>query len=580
MHHSHTNPLSVETVISVNTEIQIAPDLFQPLTSVQLAAVDLYRRGLNVFPVPRPAEVKAWARITGKEPTSKPAYLLKPLFASRLHMCGPECYRNEQRGRACAVRFEPLFEHANVAAMCGRTSGNLAVLDCDSPKAYQTVGAELYARALPFWSYKSSKGGGYMLRIIEGEAANLPNGKTTIPDCEVWGHDHYVVLPPSVHHTGVIYQWDCIDPRADLPTGEPLPAVSIRELEFLGVQLVGKEGKAPELYGLPAWTIVLSESNRRILASTPENGTRNSQLTKVVYDLAAAENSGACTFEQVRQLLEAFCKRTNYQYSHALDMLKSAEHKRNLTGSKEYYGITAHKQDAASSARAFAAGFDWRSCGRTAQAERAVFLACCERSKLDNSDVFRASCREVAELANITPKTAAATLKRLCSPTNKRPALLKLVYSDENRMQASLYTFQIAQLTTVIHLNDSVVSCTPDFATQDVFNRRPAARRVWEYLTTNTGATKAEIARAMGLHHHTVGRSLAWLMEHSLVTYGKSEGLFYGEPKTASELERLAAVMGNYGKAEQRKRDNLSVREKRTSQLVQRARNGWADLYK
>ena len=32
-----------------------------PLTPLQVAALDLYQRGLNVFPVPRPHEVQAWA---------------------------------------------------------------------------------------------------------------------------------------------------------------------------------------------------------------------------------------------------------------------------------------------------------------------------------------------------------------------------------------------------------------------------------------------------------------------------------------------------------------------------------------
>jgi hypothetical protein len=34
-----------------------------PLTPLQTAAFDLYQRGLNVFPVPKPHEVQAWAAI-------------------------------------------------------------------------------------------------------------------------------------------------------------------------------------------------------------------------------------------------------------------------------------------------------------------------------------------------------------------------------------------------------------------------------------------------------------------------------------------------------------------------------------
>ena len=72
-----------------------APELFQPRTSIQVHALDYYNRGLNVFPTPRPAAVRAWAAANGGDPTSKPSYAHKHLFYTRLHVCSPECKRHE-----------------------------------------------------------------------------------------------------------------------------------------------------------------------------------------------------------------------------------------------------------------------------------------------------------------------------------------------------------------------------------------------------------------------------------------------------------------------------------------------------
>lgn len=566
----------------------IAPELFQPLTSIQRAALDLYRRGLNVFPVPRPPEARAYSRANSKDETSKPAYLVKPFYATRLHICTPECRRRYlETGRRCipeGATFESLFEVASIAAMMGRTSGNLLDIDCDSERAYHHVGQALQARGAGYWSYFSSRGGGYLMRLAEGEAANLP--ECTIPDVQVWGSGHYCILPPSVHHTGIIYQWDNVDPRAALPVGEPPPLVYLDQLDFLGVTLAKSKRKPPELYGLPEWTICLSARNRRILASTSERGSRNIDLTKPAYDLAAAIKRGDVGYQEVDQLINDFCRRCGYSVSDAQGMLKSALHKRGLMGAKEYYDALPVEKPFERALR-LAASFDWRSCGHSAQADRAVFLACCERARLENSDIFRAAAREIAELANVTAKTASVSLRRLCATTSKRPALLRLYENDDNRVQANAYKFTLPEEpkgegTTYYSIStckSSVVSCPSNISPlQDVFSTHPVALRVWQYLQGNSG-TAAAIAKATNQHSKSVRRALRWLVGSELVTFSQAEGVYIGEQKTTAELETLSAVLGTFGKAEKRKHEHQRERERRANMLMARERARWLSLY-
>jgi hypothetical protein len=590
MRKSPTKP--VETVVTTSTEetVILAPDFFQPLTSSQLAALDYYRRGLNVFPIPRPDEYERRG-IDGK-----PAYLLTPFYRSRLHLCGPECRRREiETGLRCipteAATFEQLFYRANIGCMTGRTSGNLLDIDCDSLEAFHKVKRELDSRNIPYWQFTTGRGAGFLMRIIEGEAANIPEGKCPIPDCQLWGNSQYVVLPPSVHRTGVLYEWEQ-EPRFCYPIGEPPPAVSITALAWLGAELQKQPGKAPEMYGLPAWTIGISEANRRRLASPPgpNSHQRNTNLTPVVYDLAALVKRGAAELRDVESLLFDYCDKCDYPRRKVQGMLESALKKSGLTTSREYREVIHQPENKPYQlAQLFADSYDWRQRGRTATTDRAVFLACIERARLESKyPTFRASVREVGELANVSKNTAAAALDRLCHTLATArgadaPPLLSKSYSDDQRVNANRYTFTETALTVpnwdiISTCKNSVpISHTQNTdGKQDVFNGKRAKQRVYEGMLTGDGWQISELARALKMHRETVSRAVAWLVLHGLAVFSQSEGLYYGEPKTADELERLSAALGPLGKADKRRRDNERTREIRANLALAEERRRWS----
>src|SRR5215207_8249792 len=114
-------------------------------TDIQSTAIDLYERGFNVFPLPTAHD---WILRAENGNITKHPYPIRmqKVYASRLHF---------------DPGFIELFDRSNLGAMCGRTSGNLLAIDCDSQKAFEYLGKELTARITPFWAITSHRGGAY-----------------------------------------------------------------------------------------------------------------------------------------------------------------------------------------------------------------------------------------------------------------------------------------------------------------------------------------------------------------------------------------------------------------------------------
>jgi len=582
--------------------LELASEIFAPLQTMQAAALDLYRRGLNVFPVPSAYEWNWYAATHPGNKLGKPPYLYKPLFTARLHVCGPDCQRREKKsGIPClpkAATFEVLFDRCNLAVMMGRTSGNLFAFDCETPYALKSLRTELDRRGIDYWAYTSHRGGAVIMRLAEGEAANLPKGKCPLPDTEIWGHMRFMVFPPSTHPSGDFYRWVTPEPYYKIPFGEPPPLVSVKDLTDLGVEL-HKSGQwqEPDLYGLPEWTAKLSKNNRRILVTAWEKGIRNTMLTGPVYDVAALIEDGEVYYHDGLELLEEAGRRCKPPYgeNQILQMLKSARRKPGLTKATEHHPSDhPRKNDPWQKALDWAQTWNWT--GRTAQTDRAVFMACCERSRLDNSDTFRASTREVAELANCTRKTAQKALLRLSGRVKSTtPVILRLV-SQDPKTGANCYRF-----TDFPDPENDHPICTPLItpcsnsgvliegrknlipqtnAEMDVFGRLgKVAWRVWVWLQKHPAPSKAAIARGIGAHASSVSYAVERLRKHGLAIWNSAEGLWYGEPKSEAQLERLAAVLDVLGKADKRKRTHQRERERRVNLALAQKRDKWRRAY-
>lgn len=567
--------ISTDKVFVTNSAPLVKPTnrILEP-TNLQETAHALYSRGFNVFPLPPPYELTARAELTGADLSDKPAYSLWPIQANRLHLCGPECLRREdETGRPClpeSARFMSLFDRrANLGVMLGATSGNLIQIDCDTPKIAAAIETWL---DIPHWSYTTSRGKNFLLRIQEGEVANQPDA---LFGCEVYGRRRYAVIPPSIHaQTGTLYTWGTVDP-VYMPSSDNLPAVSINALDWLGIELYTPQLQQAELYGLPEWTRELSDSNRRILVTAHEEGIRNRSLTPAVYDVAALIDQDVITYTQGAEVLITAAANCIPPYPRRTieNMLKSALNKRDLAPAKGTATpppwVTAERWEQAHT---------WT--GRTALIDRAVFMAMIQRSKIEGA-TFRASCRELAELANTTYRTAWKATKRLIDAK-----LIRVENQDKDKKTATRYTwgtvlnyninYQLINTVVIKHTPNNQLS-TPE---KDVFGKLGrVGYHVWSYLLEHPAQTKSEIARGARLNRSSVSRSIPKLIQWHLVEYSQAEGLYIGLEQTQERLEVTSAYLGTLGRADRRARQHQTDRERRANLVMAQERRKWINRY-
>lgn len=334
---------------------QSLPIALYPLTRNQQAAIQLYDIGFNVMPIPRVGMEHG-----GKKP---PYGKFSFLFTTRL-------------GRSS---LPLLFDRSDIAVICGRLSNNLFILDCDKPQTFSWIGQELEKHNINAWVTESVRGGHYWLLSTEGEVRNA----TPIAGLDILGNHKYVVAPPSVHPSGLIYQW--IKRDGILP-----PAVFLDKLPFLeGLSLI----KARRALLPTVAKSVLIDKNLG-------NYQSNSEA-----ELAAAMSlaKGGYSDEEIISIFE------KYNPSHYASKKDSSSWFQRYILPKAFaYSNSAPNSNKLAS---WANSRPWP--GRTGETDKSVFLALCHRAKLDGREHFRASVREVAELAHIEKMTAQRSLIRL-----------------------------------------------------------------------------------------------------------------------------------------------------------------------
>ncbi|MFZ5888816.1 MAG: bifunctional DNA primase/polymerase [Chloroflexota bacterium] len=517
----------------------------EQLTGTQTRAIDLYKRGFNVFPLP----------YGSKEPFKGTP--LKRLYNSPLHFCGDGV--QPCRHGASVPTFASLFHgRKNIAVMCGKTSGNLLAVDCDSQSAYDAIGKELDALALSYWTFTSHRGGCYLLRIQEGEAANVP--KTKFADVQLWGNSYYVLVPLSVHPSGTVYRWrGDTEPAYYYATEyETLPAVSIKALSWLGVTLLKDDkpqAKPLEMFGLPAKYAALSERNRETLAHGATEGERNACLTALAYDLAGCGFDRA-DIEQDFLNAAAVCK-PSYPKRDALAILKSAYSKERTPAKKSANaGVNAYLQRL----YVFADSYDWKAAfGRKARIRRAVFMACIQRASIEG-ETFRASVRELAEMVNRSFQYV-----RVCLADLTAAGLLRLTASwTESASGANVYAFgdafkQYCHQLTLTNTCNNNVNCrqyeklTNSDTWKDVFGLKGLGAVAGEVLLTLQAKPYKSIygiAKDTRAAYNSVKRAFKRLVQYGLAIHSEAEGLYYAEPVTEAALFSVSLKLKTNGRAE------------------------------
>jgi len=575
------------------------------LTGVQQYAIDLYGRGFNVFPVPSAHDWK-------KRGEEKKPYILEPLFRNRLH------YRDACTCKTCQMyNFVTLFEDSNLAVMCGATSGNLLSVDCDSKAAYDFIGAELLRRGIVFphvWAFKSGRGGHYLMRLLEGEAANIQQKQSRFENVQVWASRHFVIVPPSVHPNGTLYEWQTPEPLTMLP-GETLKPISVTALDWLGVTLKSKSDNENEddANGLPDYAKNLSHASRHTLQHGAKQGGRNSALWNLACDLAGI---GLDEGEVTNALQTAAMKCEPPYPSSKQDapihviakyaLAKERKPSRSLQGAVQHGAVKDWQK-----AQAFALSFDWHGHYKgAASGARRVYMACIERARLDSrGKVFRASVREVSRLAGMNKDTVARYLRLLTGRNSdyKGRPLFKNVTTDKpllkqcGQEESGAYTFAFVfgvgvdctsanfgqYLSTDILLSENCTSekCTIANTMPGTDNELNAfhglgayAFQVWRALLAQPARSLYEIAKRLKISQHTAKATVTRLMLNGLVIFSQAEGLYLANQLTDAQLAIIAANRGTQNKAQDQRERFTLEREKYTNKLVFKAKAHYKKL--
>lgn len=376
-------------------------------------------------PAATSAAVRLFAKLDGVRAVSLPEFTPTAIEALTLHRLGFNVFpmpfaqkagypwQQVQYVRLAEDDIPALFRYrANLAVMVGRTSGNLFVIDCETPAEFERQRAKLRAIGVTAWEVRTGGGGGHLyLGSTDGEVPNLTLTKAKslgLGDLEIHGSRRYVLAPPSVHpDTGVFYEWLARD-------GDGPPIVPLAALDWLpaGAPLVRarQSQRAESEPGAPvasyAETAFAEEVER--VASAPE-GARNDTLNRAAFALGQLVAVGALDENEVWDAL----------FDAALDAgLGKAETARTLdsglkAGMANPRGYVPQRLRAATAdqLRAWVSAQTWH--GKAGASRRAVALALAERARTARNGTWRASERELATLARVARDTVTRALKYL-----------------------------------------------------------------------------------------------------------------------------------------------------------------------
>ena len=470
------------------------------------AAADLYELGFSIGPT---------------KPASKEPYLWRKL-----------CYC-----RIDPVAIPMLFEHrAGILVITGSISRNLTILDCDDIATGKHHWYEFRDRGLCPWVNETERGFQFWW-LSDIELDNIDKHKGY--GYELKGHTRYCLAPPSIHPTGVIYQW------AEQEGDEP-PTIPKSALEWLPLQARYKERRIPK-HEIPPYP-ELSARNRNFIINGAPVGERNHRLFAVACDL----NGNDYTFTDARDILGPVAKQIGLRGREIASTIRSAyAETREPARQSSVYRVPLWER-----AKQWAEQHDWKPMETTLKGKRVAvtkstaqksFLACCERARRDNSNVFRASVREVADIAGLNKETANKGLYCLIAEG-------MIVTCGYNRIGARLLAFGTSCTSRTVTPTGHKVLYGSRNKHPDTFSRGAIGfngERVWNVILMKP-MRNCELARLLRLSPSTVSRHLHKLKAHHMAI--RTDKTWEGLPLSSESLDDVARVCGTLGNTEKRKK--------------------------
>jgi hypothetical protein len=496
------------------------------LSEIQYEAHRLYDAGLNVFP--QPIGTKGgypWMRLQFSRLSQS-----DKLFGLSA-LCAGQC---------------------NLAVMCGSTSGNLFVIDCESPAAFAYQIEEIRKRQIPLWAAVTARGGHIYLRASNGEVENISGN--ILGELEIRGRGGYVLAPPSVHPSGAKYQWIAQD-------GNEPPSIHSKDVNWLltaNGQPIQLEVTANPIRNRGKWSSPLvspasnlSNATRDYLSNGHQiaEGSRNKRLFSAACDLAGNHYS----HNEAESILLPVATMSGLPYKEARASVASAygrvreaarpEQKKNFSENRNWHY-----------ALLWAGEQNWQ--GRTGTSNRAVFLALVERARVGSNEngLFRASIRELSELARVGTTTVQKALLRL------KNAKILLSKGSDQTSQASLWGFAESLILEAKQqeLKTDSVMLSPHWLrySESLFNSELTERGalghsvgfIYQFLRTlDSPMMPRDIAKSLGLTLNQVNYAIHKLKGFELIVR-YSQG-WYPLDMTLPELEAMFEQVAGKGNA-------------------------------
>ncbi len=456
----------------------------------------------------------------------------------------------------------------NTAVMTGRTSGNLFVIDCETKKSFHEHEKLLRDANIRIFAVKTGgrRGGGHFyLRCADGEVANVKPGERD--EYEVRGNKCYVLGATSLHPDGGFYEW------YQRETPEP-PVVHLDQVAYLKLHLV-KQTPKPILI---APLMDLCKNTRRFLEVGEIESERNNSLFKAACDFAGNHYPQAIAESHLIPVALRIGL-SKYETENTIKSAYSKPRDPSKSQDKDKPPIKPHHK-----AWAWVHAQEWK--GKTGQTDRAVLIACCQRAETANAKgVFRASSREVAELAQITHKTAQKSLKRLVQAGLLVMAGIAAdsgagLYSLGNKTQDDVDEKFFQKCTTACYPtgggDTGVLSAKNDAFEDKALGK--VARILYEGMLTLVGPARGQrLAELFRLSQAQVYRALKKLARYGLVKriLGKGGGYVAVAVDEQYFGEQVAQVAGTLGNGRRRRELHRRDRSRKASEPIYRVR--WRD---
>ena len=421
----------------------------------------------------------------------------------------------------------------NLGVVCGSVSGNLAMIDAETPRAFDLEYERCHRAGLTHtWIDRSPSGGGHIwLRLPFAVASR---GK--VQDVEVIAQDKYALAPPSIAPSkvdGALHSYEFANRPPKIFAVE-----SLDQLHWLNLERASLRS-AFRAFPRRAQQLLKGEFLNHY-------GSRSEHEQAIVTILV----NGAFSFEEIlsafrqHQAAGKFAQLERRDPSLAIEWLRVCY--------KEARDWTVRESAARRNALdllAFANSTPWP--GHAGSSTRAVFIAHAALCYRSGRRRYHASVRDLAQIAGCDKDTASAATSRLLNAgkvTFEQKASLsfarKFSLPDAHSLREKDEVSDTPYKPTC-----EGVSVLSSFLVPEAFRPRGLGRASYEVLQAFDAGplTCALLAEKTGRHVQTVRKALKRLKTHGLVA--KTGKLWRGRALEDIDIEQLTRAVGMRGAA-------------------------------